>query len=360
MNDYLSRAIERETSPAPAVRPALPSFFEPAPPSALTNALETESLIEGDPSRNTPDETESKLSPLHEPLTAVDALWPHPATGAPGPPEQGEKAAGKSSAGLAATPIAPAATAAFSTELSPAKPRQLPGAAATEPAGRPTAETPPEPLRAATQGIVRPTRGAPPKPVPVATEGIVRPTDGAPPKPPQAATQGIARPKDGAPPKRPQAATQGVVRRAGIPQPRPIYPAAEELVRPVSESPSREVGEVPTIGERALPSPTASPARSAPGSGEPKSTTPPAPTPLTKVVAPAHATIPRISPAPSSREPARSADNPFSPRPVHITIGRIEVRAVHPPPQPVRRRPAPAAPKISLEEYLKQRHGGRR
>lgn len=305
MNDYLSRAVERETSAALAVRPALPSLFEPGPPSAVVTTLETESPAQGDPSRNTPDETEPKISPLHEPLAAVDALWTDPAIAAPEPPRQGKEAAGKSSAGLAATPIAPSTTAAFSTESSLAKQQLSPGAVATtEPAGRSTAETPPKPFQTATERIVRPT---------------------------------------------------------GVPQPRPIQPAAgQEVARPVSESPSGEVGAVPPIGERAAPSPTAPPARSTPGSSEPKSATPPAPARSTKVVAPAHATIPRISPAPSGPDRARGSDKAALPRPVHITIGRIEVRAVHPPPEPVRHRPAPAAPKISLEEYLKQRNGGRR
>jgi hypothetical protein len=326
MNDYLSRAIERETSVAPAVRPALPSLFEPGPPSAVINALETESPIEGDPSRNTPDETEPKISPLHERLTAVDALWPDPAIGAPEPPRQAEEAAGKNSAGLAATPNAPSATAGFSTESSPAKQQQLPGAAAT-------------------QGIVRPTGGPTPKPPQAATEGIVRPTDETPPKPIQTAIEGIVGPRS-------------------LPQPRPAHPAAApEVVRPVSESPSREVGTVSPIGERGTSSPTASstapPARSAPGSSEPKPVTPPGPAPLTKAVASAHATIPRVSPAPSGPDRSRGSDKASSPRPVYITIGRIEVRAIHPPPEPVRHRPAPAAPKISLEGYLKQRNGDR-
>jgi hypothetical protein len=48
------------------------------------------------------------------------------------------------------------------------------------------------------------------------------------------------------------------------------------------------------------------------------------------------------------------------PPPVRVTIGRIEVRAVVPPPQapprPASRRPAP----LSLDEYLEQRRSGRR
>jgi hypothetical protein len=325
MSDYLSRAVERETSTGLAVRPALPSLFEPAPPAAIATAPEAESPIEGDPSRNTPDNIEPKISPLHERLTAVDALWPDPVIGAAEQPRQSEEAAEKSFADLAAPAIGrPSATTVFSTGSSPAKEQQLPVATATEPAGRPTAETPPIPHLPATQGIVRPTAGAPPKSLHTATEEIVGSTVVPQPRPP--------------------------VHRA----------AAQEVVRPVPASPSAEVGAVPTTGERAATSPTAPPARSAPASSEPESAMPPAPAPLTKVLAPAHATIPRISPAPSSPERAGSANSVPSPRPVHITIGRIEVRAVHPPPEPVPHRPAPAAPRISLEEYLKQRNGGRR
>ncbi len=43
---------------------------------------------------------------------------------------------------------------------------------------------------------------------------------------------------------------------------------------------------------------------------------------------------------------------------IHVTIGRIEVRAT-PPPTPVKRA-APAQPATSLEEYLRSRSGGRR
>ncbi|MBD6618234.1 hypothetical protein FNW02_21005 [Komarekiella sp. 'clone 1'] len=41
---------------------------------------------------------------------------------------------------------------------------------------------------------------------------------------------------------------------------------------------------------------------------------------------------------------------------IHISIGRIEVRAV-PPPTPARPRSAPVAPRLSLEDYLKSRGG---
>lgn len=53
-----------------------------------------------------------------------------------------------------------------------------------------------------------------------------------------------------------------------------------------------------------------------------------------------------------------SASQPPSlPPPIQVTIGRIEVKAVSPPPAPTRRPATPVAPALSLEEYLKQRGG---
>jgi hypothetical protein len=50
---------------------------------------------------------------------------------------------------------------------------------------------------------------------------------------------------------------------------------------------------------------------------------------------------------------------PASPA-VHVTIGRIDVRAVMPPAASAPRRAAPVSSGMSLEQYLKQRHGDER
>nr|MDQ3744997.1 hypothetical protein [Acidobacteriota bacterium] len=68
--------------------------------------------------------------------------------------------------------------------------------------------------------------------------------------------------------------------------------------------------------------------------------------------------------------PRRAAARPLPPRDdgaadtsaggvIRVTIGRIEVHAVTPPP-PTPKPYAPPAPKLSLEEYLRQHNGGRR
>ena len=83
--------------------------------------------------------------------------------------------------------------------------------------------------------------------------------------------------------------------------------------------------------------------------------------------------VPTVQPAlrtpfagqPSLRPPAAPADRvrdqPGEAAPViRVTIGRIDVRAVLPPAPPAPRPAAPTGPVLSLEEYLKQRDGGRR
>ena len=63
----------------------------------------------------------------------------------------------------------------------------------------------------------------------------------------------------------------------------------------------------------------------------------------------------------AERGQAAAAAMPPPPPTIEITIGRVEVRAVHPP-APVARpqSAAQAAPRLSLEEYLRNQNGGRR
>jgi hypothetical protein len=67
-------------------------------------------------------------------------------------------------------------------------------------------------------------------------------------------------------------------------------------------------------------------------------------------------TVPlRLRPVPTVARPSTAT----SPPPIHVTIGRVEVRAILPTPQSPRSAPPPA-PKLSLDDYLKQRNGGGR
>jgi hypothetical protein len=61
------------------------------------------------------------------------------------------------------------------------------------------------------------------------------------------------------------------------------------------------------------------------------------------------------------QKPKREATDlaPNSPPNIQITIGRLEIRATTPPPA-VAARPRPTSPRLSLDDYLRARSGGRR
>ena len=61
------------------------------------------------------------------------------------------------------------------------------------------------------------------------------------------------------------------------------------------------------------------------------------------------------------REPRVAASEPPAPT-IRVAIGRIEVRAIAPPPTPPARRETPArpGPTLALDDYLKQRNEERR
>ena len=75
------------------------------------------------------------------------------------------------------------------------------------------------------------------------------------------------------------------------------------------------------------------------------------------------ALTPRVTPtAMTPRSAAEQREpGPAATPTIRVTIGRVEVRAIVPPaPAPPRAAPARSGPMISLDEYLKQRNGGRR
>ena len=61
------------------------------------------------------------------------------------------------------------------------------------------------------------------------------------------------------------------------------------------------------------------------------------------------------------QEPRVAAPESSAPA-IRVTIGRIEVRAITPPPMPPTQRTLPArpGPELSLDDYLKQHNGGQR
>jgi hypothetical protein len=74
----------------------------------------------------------------------------------------------------------------------------------------------------------------------------------------------------------------------------------------------------------------------------------------------------RVSPERKAGSKSKSGQGPLtsdndspSADAIHVTIGRVEVRAIYPPAQPAPSRPPPT-PKMSLEDYLRSRNGGKR
>jgi hypothetical protein len=67
--------------------------------------------------------------------------------------------------------------------------------------------------------------------------------------------------------------------------------------------------------------------------------------------------ISRLKPAESPFVPALQTSSKQPPA-IHVSIGRVEVRAIMPPVAAPKSTP-PSASKLSLEEYLKQRNGDR-
>lgn len=275
MSDYLSRVLERESSAAPAVRPALPSIFDPVRASPMIAPLETESPGDDDPSGNTGNQTGAGIVSRPAPVTAAGALRPQAAV-PPGPPRKSKVAPGETFVRPVDAPVA-SVVPAFPPEL-PLPRQPLPDVAAAQSVVRSAAEARPRPSRT------------------VAVKPVVRPAIESPPDAPGAALAAAE--------NRPSA----VPARSAEPEPgmRPTLPAAD-------------------------------------------------------VVSPALATISRLFPAPASARRARNTpagrDAAAASRPVHITIGRIEVRAVHSPPEPIPQRPAPAPAKISLDDYLRRQRG---
>jgi hypothetical protein len=67
----------------------------------------------------------------------------------------------------------------------------------------------------------------------------------------------------------------------------------------------------------------------------------------------------RHAPLPPSLE-ERAAESEPSETVVHVSIGRIEVRAAQPPAAPEQRPARPSGPRLTLADYLKRREERRR
>jgi hypothetical protein len=147
------------------------------------------------------------------------------------------------------------------------------------------------------------------------------------------------------------AATPSVERAPAPPAPprRRATPAARRARPPIAVqpllTPERPSQEPEPVHVEARSRPAAAPTPEAPTAAEPAEAAEPPETPPQRLVATPEVKIETVT---RLRETVRAAVPPV----VHVTIGRVEVRAVHEPADPrPRRRPKPP-PRMTLDEYL--------
>ena len=266
MSDYLSHIAERAGSAPAAVRPALPSHFEPVKAggifAALSTARGTEPIFEIEHGLQPAGEASDQSRSIHDRVASIQTI--------------------------------------LNTAVTPATPQ--PGEPATK--------------RAATELVRSRTTESAMRVFLGESHAVVEPTDESPLK------EEVDLPR--------------TALSADLAQRQPIVADVKPASHPLVSS------EPTSVRQRAAQSPAAA-AAAAP------------------LLTPAIAPVPR---APFASRERASAKTRFAseaesfPAPViHVTIGRVEVRAILPAvqaPQP----PARPSPKLSLDDYLRSRNGG--
>ena len=350
MPDFVTRLAERAMGAAPIVRPMIAPKFAPEPDGPLTdptsgnepfpeepNLVMYERILRAAP----PSET---LVSNHTATTRNDADDTPPAqrtTGDPGPPAgpaPPERDSGPAPRGTApdATdsrerdrgPLRndpPVADAGFGSEDPGYAPSPVP-----DPARRPSDPGPgPSAERRSRRPVTRRRPQGPHRPVaddrPLREGGSETPHHVEPAPARRGAPEKTRHPKPERPPSIPSATEEG-----------PSWPGTARPTVPLAKpaaTPPREAANAPAGAQAALP-----------------------------------AVVPKTIPEGIQQQGERGPMGTRRPEPeppaptIRVSIGRIEVRAVTPPPPapPRRERVGPSSPPLSLDDYLKQRGGGRR
>lgn len=311
MSDYLSHLVTRHLNPAASLQPRLPSRFETAP-TPLATTLEGTGAAQAslpDQSAAWPGGADSVDAPASIPPADVAREMPAPPpvvrSAATPPPDDVEAAPSHSpQRGEQAEP----ADEVYVAPKPHLAPLELPQTAETgrRTAPRPSLVAPPS----ASLSPVVDTSPAPPV-VPPAEDRPAGPGSSTPVLPPAVARA-----------PRPVVVTRAL-------DTLPLAEAGPQLPQPArSSSTNEERGPLDDPAERGV----------APPSGSPFATVP----------------------APTVRPPVPVAPRPEPPI-IRVSIGRVEVRAMMPPTPPQPRPPSSKPPpSLSLDDYLKQRDGGRR
>ena len=334
MSDYLANLAARSLGLAEVIRPRPVGLFEPpnvtdrpvAGPNLFPAPLESQRAAEApaDPPRLSRPTT----GPLPESSPDVESPRVPPAI-LPPPPMQAEP--------QNPTPVLKPAATLLSGARAPGQVE--PSASDSPEPGRAAAVQPKDP-----RPMPRPEPGLP---VTAWTQEQLSP-DLAQPALPRA--QRPAAPEDSTPPLAPPLLMPKRVEAASRP---PIAPVQMPVILPEYPSvPARPVFTPGIAAEETAPRPPALEMHTVLRSPQPA----PAVTPE-RIIARPHITpaqSPGPTPLPATADRATSPPEPV----VHVTIGRIEVRAT-PPPASAKREVQARQPALGLDEYL-QRYGGKR
>lgn len=356
MNDLFSRLVTRARTPVPGIRPVLPSAFEeppgPAPDTAVdsepNNGNATTPSARSAYARSVPafDQT---LSPgRHLAASTSDVPGNHPADSGRSLSIATDPRPAIRTKSSAVAPIDAAASERSDLPVSPTGTR-VPNAVAPSPRTTPHATE--------SEQSVPPRRVAPPGEIPLTLPGANR--DLPPPPTPLAKPEAVTSPAAAASPPAPRPSpmlerpsvdpphTVPAGPRTASPGARPSpAPRADSVQTPSADSPAGD--ESPTLA-------TFWPSPSEAGLGS-----------RSAVASRAHASpgaeptfSGRLQPRESAAGSRRSTNNlpegnAHSAPQVHVSIGRLEVRAVLTPTRAASSAPAPFPPSVSLEEYLQR------
>lgn len=349
MSGFLRHLVQRSLTDGAGVRPRPVSRFEPAQPSPATDApraalFEMESRSTADDRLRSGRQFTSALDPVSNIATAASArnVQEHPAAETTARPDtwlhpRGDSLRGKSHELPTPERYADSAPTVILAEIGE---RGHEAGRPAWPATHLVEERSPAPFR-------KPGRpGARDREAAQAREQPQTPRRLPGESPIEAAAE----------PSLPESTTASRARHLqvqGKPSAQPDASRAEPRVEAVSPIPERPTALVPACGE--------SPARTLAGEPEPRTVTPPAEParegPGDAPSSPAQAILAPRLPQPSIMQPVQPPiAKPAQPI-VHVTIGRVEVRAVPAPATP--KRAAPTKPTLSLGDYLHRRSGGR-
>ena len=311
MADFLTRLASRTLGLAPMAEPIIASMFAPEPSLSA--------MIGSDEPLGTPQ-------PAAKPLASPGTVEPQGALGLP-PAPQGNT-------------------------IRPDAPRLRPDPAEAGLAPRVAAEVTPRAAKAAPDDVIgrelparQRTRLAPKSEI-ADEDALLMPAVGAPER--QSFIETAI-----------PAATLPSVTKPSVTTPS-VMTVAEKSPDPVVRSAAGKIRAVPASWDGGPDEPLLLPLN--PAANSPVQRNAPDPGPASRG-RPAATPVDEFEPSRrGERGQTAAAAMPPAPSPtIEITIGRVEVRAVQPPAPVVRPQPAaPAAPRLSLEEYLRNQNGGRR